>query len=120
MVRYYGLYANAHIHGASEADVRGGEAPAVPCFYRGPPDGGRGERGILLSISFSPEAKVYHLLAGARGFSVQICFSGSIFVFFGVIDIAERPEVNYQRGQVGRFSDRSGNSSRPGKRKYFL
>jgi len=50
MVRYYGLYANAHIHGASEADVRGGEAPAVPCFYRGRPDGGRGERGILLSI----------------------------------------------------------------------
>ena len=50
MVRYYGLYANARIHGASEADVRGGEAPAVPCFYRGRPDGGRGERGILLSV----------------------------------------------------------------------
>jgi hypothetical protein len=35
IVRHYGLYANARIHGASEADVRGGEAPAVPCFYRG-------------------------------------------------------------------------------------
>jgi hypothetical protein len=41
MVRYYGLYANAHIYRSSEADVRGGEAPAVPCFYRGRPDGGR-------------------------------------------------------------------------------
>jgi hypothetical protein len=50
MVRYYGLYANAHIHRSSEADVCGGEAPAVPCFYRDRPDGGRGERGIFLSI----------------------------------------------------------------------
>jgi hypothetical protein len=32
MVRYYGLYANAHIHGASEADVRGGEAPPSHVF----------------------------------------------------------------------------------------
>jgi hypothetical protein len=37
-------------HGASEADLCRGEAPAVPCFYRGCPDGGRRERGILLSI----------------------------------------------------------------------
>jgi len=29
MVRYYGLYANAHIYRSSEADVRGGEAPAL-------------------------------------------------------------------------------------------
>ncbi|MBM3304973.1 MAG: hypothetical protein FJY79_03365 [Candidatus Aminicenantes bacterium] len=50
MVRYYGLYANASIHRSLEADVRGGQAPAVPCFYRGRPAGGRGERGILLSI----------------------------------------------------------------------
>jgi hypothetical protein len=28
MVRYYGLYANAHIYRSSEADVRGGEASA--------------------------------------------------------------------------------------------
>jgi hypothetical protein len=33
MVRDYGLYANAH-----------------PCFYRGRPDGGRGEQGLFLSI----------------------------------------------------------------------
>jgi len=32
MVRYYGLYANAHIHRSSEADVCGGEASAVPCL----------------------------------------------------------------------------------------
>jgi len=30
MVRYYGLYATAHIHRSSEADVCCGEAPAVP------------------------------------------------------------------------------------------
>ena len=29
MVRYYGLYADAHIYRSSEADVRGGEAPAL-------------------------------------------------------------------------------------------
>jgi hypothetical protein len=29
MVRYYGLYANAHIYRSPEADVRGGEAPAL-------------------------------------------------------------------------------------------
>jgi hypothetical protein len=29
MVRYYGLYANAHIYRSSEADVRGGEASAL-------------------------------------------------------------------------------------------
>jgi hypothetical protein len=29
MVRYYGLYANAHIYRSSEADVCGGEAPAL-------------------------------------------------------------------------------------------
>jgi hypothetical protein len=39
MVRYYGLYANAHIYRSSEADVRGGKASALqyswlPC---GPP-----------------------------------------------------------------------------------
>jgi len=50
MVRYYGLYANAHIHGASEADVRGGEAPAVPCLRVGRARGGRAERGIFLII----------------------------------------------------------------------
>jgi hypothetical protein len=38
---------------------------------------------------------------------------------FRVIDIAERPEVYYQCGQVGRFTGRSGNSWRHGKRKYF-
>ena len=31
-----------------EADVRGGESPAVPCFYRGRPDGGRGERESIV------------------------------------------------------------------------
>jgi ABC-type Na+ transport system ATPase subunit NatA len=29
MVRYCGLYANAHIYRSFEADVRGGEAPAL-------------------------------------------------------------------------------------------
>jgi len=50
MVRYYGLYVNAHIHRSSEADVCCGEAPAVPCFYRGHPEGRRAERGIFLII----------------------------------------------------------------------
>jgi hypothetical protein len=42
-----------------------------------------------------------------RGFSVPVCFSGSIFAFFVVIDITERPEVYYQCGQVGRFIGRT-------------
>jgi len=40
MVRYYGLYANAHIYRSSEASVCGGEAPAVPCLRAGRARGG--------------------------------------------------------------------------------
>ena len=83
---------------------------------------GRGERGIFLGFDDQEGAGVYHLSAGARGFSVQICFSGSIFAFFGVIDIAERPEVYYPCGQAGRFIGRSrnlSNSSCTGKSKFL-
>jgi hypothetical protein len=62
------------------------------------------------------------LSAGARRFSVRIRFSGSIFAFFGVIDIAERSEAYYRRGQVGNFIGRSrnlSNSSRTGKSKFL-
>jgi hypothetical protein len=38
---------------------------------------------------------------------------------FRVIDIAERPEVYCQCGQVGRFIGRRGNLSRRGKRNYL-
>jgi len=48
MVRYYELSANAHIYRPSEADVRGGEASALTCFYRCRAYGGRGWRGIFL------------------------------------------------------------------------
>jgi len=65
------------------------------------------ERGIFLGFDDQEGAGVYHLSAGARRFSVQICFSGSIVAFFDVIDIAERPEVYYQYGQVGRFIGRT-------------
>jgi hypothetical protein len=61
--------------------------------------------------------------SSARGFSVQICFSGSIFAFFGVIDIAERPEVYDPCGQAGRFIGRSrnlSNSSCTGKSKFLF
>jgi hypothetical protein len=44
--------------------------------------------------------------------------SGSIFAFFVVIDIAERPEVYYPCSQIGRFIGRSRNSWRHGKRKF--
>ena len=80
---------------------------------------GRGERGIFLGFDDQEGAGVYHLSAGARGFFVRICFSGSIVAFFGVIDIAERPEVYYPCGQAGRFIGRSRNLSRRGKRKYL-
>jgi len=50
MVRYYGLYANAHIYQSSEASVCCREAAAFPCLRAGRPAGGRGERGIFLSI----------------------------------------------------------------------
>ena len=68
--------------------------------------------GIFLGFDDQGGAGVYHLSAGARGFSVRICFSGSIVAFFGVIDIAERPEVYYPCGQVGNFIGRSRNSWR--------
>ena len=74
MVRYYGLYANAHIYRSPETDVRGGEASAVPCLRAGCAHGGRGERGLFLIISFSPEGKVYRLLASSRGFLVPTCY----------------------------------------------
>jgi hypothetical protein len=68
-------------------NVRGGEASAVPCLHRGRAHGGRGERGIFLGFDDQEGAGGYHLSAGARGFSVQICFSDSIFAFFVVIDV---------------------------------
>ena len=59
MVRYYGLYANAHIYRSPEASVCGGEAPTVPCFCAGCAHGGRGERGILISFRDRGGAGVY-------------------------------------------------------------
>ena len=43
------------------------------------------------------------MIRRARESIIRIYFSGSIFAFFGVIDIAERPEVYFRRGQVGNF-----------------
>ena len=80
----HGVRGRGPDHRSSEADVRGGEAPAVPCLRAGCPDGGRGERGIFLGFDDQDGAGVYRLSAGARSFSVRICFSGSIFAFFGV------------------------------------
>jgi len=55
MVRYYGLYA--HIYRSPEADVCGGEAPALPCLRAGCAHGGRGKRGIFLIIRDYKERK---------------------------------------------------------------
>jgi hypothetical protein len=53
LVRYFGLYANAHRGKVKKASL-GPSAfrilEADPCFYPGRPAGGRRERGILLSI----------------------------------------------------------------------
>ena len=95
MVRYYGLYANAHIHRSHEADVCGGKASAVPRLRAGRAHGGRGERGLFLIISFLPEGKVYRLLAGARGFFAPICGLGTLFT---KIDIAARPTIYFRYG----------------------
>ena len=76
MVRYYGLYANAHIHRSHEADVCGGKASAVPRLRAGRAHGGRGERGLFLIISFSPGTGVYRFLSSAAGFLVPT-FSSS-------------------------------------------
>jgi hypothetical protein len=81
---------------------------------------GQGEQEIFLGFDDQEGAGVYHLSAGARGCFVRTCFSGSIFAFFGVIDIAERPEVYYQCGQVGRFIGRSRNSWRHGKKEILI
>jgi len=63
-----------------EADVRGGEASALPCFYRDRPDGRRRERGLFLIISVSSEAGVYRLSAGARVFLAPACASDAAFL----------------------------------------
>ena len=65
-----------------EADVRGGEAAALPCFYRG-----RLRECFLPQHAFLPP-------------------------IFAVIDIAARPEVYYRHGEEGKFIVRSGNSAR--------
>jgi len=49
----------------------------------------------FLIISFSPEGKLYHLLAGARGFLPQYALPPPLIA---AIDIAARPELYYQRG----------------------
>ena len=69
---HHGACRRGQDHGASETDVRGREAAAVPCLRAGFTHGGRGERGIFLIISFSPEGKVYRLFAGAAGFLIRI------------------------------------------------
>jgi len=43
-----------------------------------------------------------------ENFPSKYAFRASIFAIFIVIDITERPEVHYQRGQTGRFIGRSG------------
>ena len=116
---HHGGFRRGSDYRSSEAWVCGGEASAVPCLRAGCAHGGRGERGIFLGFDDQEGAGVYHLSAGARGFSVQICFLSSIFAFFVVIDIAERPEVYYQCGHVGNFIGRSRNSWRHEKRKYL-
>ncbi|TRZ89233.1 hypothetical protein D4R89_06425 [bacterium] len=71
-------------------------------------------------MSAAEESGEYFLdlmIRRARESIIQICFSGSISAFF--IDIAERPEVYYPCGQIGRFIGRSRNSWRHGKRKYL-
>jgi hypothetical protein len=79
MVRYYGLYANAHIYRSSEADVRGGEAPAVPCLRAGCPTGGRGERGILLRFLRSGRSGSLLFFSRGGGISCPYWIFGSGF-----------------------------------------
>jgi len=79
MVRYYGLYANAHIYRSSEADVRGGEAPAFPCLRAGCPTGGRGERGILLSVLRSGRSGSLLFFSRGGGISCPYWIFGSGF-----------------------------------------
>jgi len=47
---YHGVCRRGSHHRSPEADVCGGEAPAVSCLRAGPARGGRGERGIFLSF----------------------------------------------------------------------
>jgi len=56
----------------------------LPCFYLGRPHGARGERRIFLIISFSPEGKVYRLLAGARGFFAPTCSSAALIAAMSI------------------------------------
>ena len=107
MFRYYGLYANAHIYRSPEADVRGGEAPALmesltllPEYRPKRPPSHVFEQVALLEVEESGEycrvfcdqggAEVYCFLTAAEGFLVPIGSSGAVFA---IIDIAARPEI---------------------------
>jgi len=99
---YYAKYAMG-----KEADVRGGEAPALmesltllPEYRPKRPPSLVFEQVALLKVEESGEycrvfcdqggAGVYRLLAAAEGFLVPIGSSGAVFA---IIDIAARPEI---------------------------
>ena len=56
---------------------------------------------------------------GREDFPSPYAFRASIFAIFFVIDITERTEVYFHRGQAGGFIGRSWNSWRPGKSKFL-
>ena len=92
-----------------ETEVCGGEAAAVPCFYRGRPDGGRGERGIFLIVSLSGEGESIFIGPARESFLPLPALRMPLFL---VVDIAAQPPIQFRHGQEGRFSAQSGNSPR--------
>jgi len=66
-------------NGASEADVCGGEASAVPCLRAGYAHGGRRERGIFLGFDDQEGVGAYRLFTAPAAFLAPIGSSGAVF-----------------------------------------
>jgi hypothetical protein len=65
-------------NGASEADVCGSEASAVPCLRAGRPRGGRGERGIFLPSKYAFLARLSHFSVSLTSPSGQKYITGVV------------------------------------------
>jgi len=76
---HHGVCRRGPDNRSSETDVRGGEAPAIPCLRAGCPTGGRGERGILLSILRSGRSGSLLFFSRGGGISCPYWIFGSGF-----------------------------------------
>jgi hypothetical protein len=67
-------------------------------------------KAAIMNLGLGPRQKDYYSSRlPMKAERTSLHFSVQESVFFVVIDIAERPEIYYPRGQIGRFIGRNGN-----------